>query len=89
LLYAGRSRSAMAYVDTLEALLGERLQLQCDDSAGPPDLAAELARLSPNAEVYVCGPALSSHCSCKRSPSSASSVSTYAIALRERPAYSR
>ncbi|OCG82430.1 ferredoxin reductase, partial [Xanthomonas euvesicatoria] len=35
LLYAGRSRSAMAYVDTLEALLGERLQLQCDDSAGP------------------------------------------------------
>ncbi|MBV6810927.1 PDR/VanB family oxidoreductase [Xanthomonas campestris pv. pennamericanum] len=56
LLYAGRSRSAMAYVDTLEALLGERLQLQCDDSAGPPDLAAELARLSPNAEVYVCGP---------------------------------
>ncbi|KFA04807.1 phenoxybenzoate dioxygenase [Xanthomonas vasicola pv. musacearum NCPPB 2005] len=28
LLYAGRSRSATAYVDTLEALLGKRLQLQ-------------------------------------------------------------
>jgi len=56
LVYAGRSRSTMAYVQTLEALLGERLRLQCDDSAGRPDLAAELARLSPNAEVYVCGP---------------------------------
>ncbi|PPU77120.1 2Fe-2S iron-sulfur cluster-binding protein [Xanthomonas sp. NCPPB 1638] len=56
LLYVGRSRHAMAYVDELHALLGERLQLHCDDSAGPPDLTGELARLPPNGEVYVCGP---------------------------------
>ncbi|WDJ97823.1 oxidoreductase [Xanthomonas campestris pv. incanae] len=56
MLYVGRARDTMAYVDTLEALLGARLQVHCDDQAGPPDLAAELATLSPNAEVYVCGP---------------------------------
>lgn len=56
LIYAGRSRAAMAYFEPLQELLGERLRVFCDDEAGPPDLAAELARLSPEAEAYVCGP---------------------------------
>ncbi|MEE7561572.1 oxidoreductase, partial [Xanthomonas sp. Kuri4-2] len=53
LVYSGRRRDAMAYLPELQALLGERLQLHCDDHGGAPDLAAELARLSPSAEVYV------------------------------------
>ncbi|KAB7769681.1 PDR/VanB family oxidoreductase [Xanthomonas maliensis] len=56
MLYVGRSRETMAYVAELETLLGERLQVHCDAQSGTPDLAAALAPLSPNAEVYVCGP---------------------------------
>jgi vanillate O-demethylase ferredoxin subunit len=55
LLYAGRSRSAMAYLPQLQETLGDRLQVYSDDD-GAPDLEAEIARLSAAAEVYVCGP---------------------------------
>jgi dimethylamine monooxygenase subunit B len=57
MLYAGRSRSEMAYLDELDASLGDRLAVFADDEAGgPPDLAAAFAVLPPDAQAYVCGP---------------------------------
>lgn len=57
MVYAGRSRSEMAYLDELDAALGERLTVCADDEAGgPPDLATAFAGLAPDAQAYVCGP---------------------------------
>jgi vanillate O-demethylase ferredoxin subunit len=57
MLYAGRSRGEMAYMDELSEALGNRLQVCADDEAGgPPDLAAAFAALAPDGQVYVCGP---------------------------------
>lgn len=55
--YAGRSRSSMAYIDELEALLGDDLHLHADDEAGKPlDLNAIFASLGANDHIYFCGP---------------------------------
>lgn len=55
LLYAGRSRTSMAFAAELAAMYGDRVQLHADDEqGGRPDLDAFLA--SPDAQVYVCGP---------------------------------
>lgn len=55
--YAGRSRSSMAYVDELQALLGDDLHLHADDEAGKPlDLNALFASLGANDHIYFCGP---------------------------------
>lgn len=54
LLYAGRSRTTMAFLDELAR--DGRVTVVAEDEAGRPDLAAELAR-SPGATVYACGPA--------------------------------
>lgn len=56
LLYAGRSRAAMAYLPELTAMLGEALLVQAEDEAGRPDLSAAFAALPPGGEAYVCGP---------------------------------
>jgi vanillate O-demethylase ferredoxin subunit len=56
LLYAGRSRAAMAYLPELATPLGERLVVVAEDEAGRPDLPAAFAGLAPDAEAYVCGP---------------------------------
>lgn len=57
MLYAGRSRAEMAYLDDLTGLMGERLSVVADDEGGgPPDLAAAFAALGPDAQTYVCGP---------------------------------
>jgi vanillate O-demethylase ferredoxin subunit len=56
LLYAGRARSAMAYLPELAAAHGEALLVQAEDEAGRPDLGAVFATLHPAAEAYVCGP---------------------------------
>lgn len=55
-VFAARSRGLMAFADELRELLGDRLVLR-DNSAGEHiDLATEFAALSPDAEVYLCGP---------------------------------
>ena len=54
--YAGRARGEMAYLDEVQAALGERLAVFAEDEGGRPDLRAEFARLSPGGEAYVCGP---------------------------------
>ena len=47
MLYAGRSRGLMAFLDELAAELGERLEVFAEDEGRRIDLAAEFARLRP------------------------------------------
>ncbi len=57
MLYAGRSRSDMAYLEELQTLLGDRLQVWADaEQSGPPDLAGAFSRLPAGGQVYICGP---------------------------------
>lgn len=56
LVYGGRSRAVMAFADTLEAELGERVAVHAGDVGGRIDVAAEIAALPANGELYVCGP---------------------------------
>lgn len=57
MLYAGRSRSEMAYLSELQAVLGDRLTVWADaEQAGPPDLAAAFAALPSGGQTYICGP---------------------------------
>jgi ferredoxin-NADP reductase len=56
LLYAGRTRRQMPFLGELQALLGQRLEVFTDQEGTRIDLAAEIARLHPEGEMYVCGP---------------------------------
>jgi ferredoxin-NADP reductase len=56
LLYAARTREQMPFVDELSDLLGDRLELFVSDEDRRLDVDAEVARLHPDAELYVCGP---------------------------------
>jgi ferredoxin-NADP reductase len=56
-VYGGRSRPRMAFLDTLSALPGGRLQVVPEDEAGLPDLNAAFAALPAGAAAYCCGPA--------------------------------
>lgn len=57
MLYAGQERSAMAYVDELEGLCGDRLSVHESGRHGIPDLAGLLSGQPPGTVVYICGPA--------------------------------
>ena len=57
LVYAARKRSQMAFVDRLQALLGDRLALVVDEDGGRLELAREIAGLHADGEIYMCGPA--------------------------------
>ena len=55
MLYCGRSRAGMAFLEELEST--GRVRVHADDErGGPPDLAAELGGLDPGTLVYCCGP---------------------------------
>lgn len=57
MLYVGRSRDAMAYVDEIEALGGDAVTVHDEASLGTrPDLDQLLAQQPPETTVYVCGP---------------------------------
>lgn len=56
LLYACRSRGDLALADELAERLGDRLELFLSEEGRRVDLAAEIARLDPQGEFYVCGP---------------------------------
>ena len=56
-VYGGRTRSSMAFVDELRAAAGNRLTLLPQDEAGLPDLDALLKGGGPDTAVYCCGPA--------------------------------
>jgi vanillate O-demethylase ferredoxin subunit len=56
LLYACRRRQDVAFGDELRERLGDRLQVFLDEEGQRVDLDAEIARLAPGGELYVCGP---------------------------------
>lgn len=56
LVYTGRTRSSMPFLDELAALPGGRLDVRPDDVNGVPDLDAILAEVPHGRAVYVCGP---------------------------------
>jgi ferredoxin-NADP reductase len=56
LLYAARCRQDLALADELWNRIGDRLQVFLSDEGRRVDIAAEIARLQPNGEFYVCGP---------------------------------
>lgn len=53
--YVGRTRAGMAYLDHLAAF-GCRTRVTATSESGRPDLAAEIAALSPGEIAYCCGP---------------------------------
>jgi vanillate O-demethylase ferredoxin subunit len=56
LLYAARTREQMPFVDELRELLGDRLELFVSADGKRLDLGAEIDRLDPGGELYLCGP---------------------------------
>lgn len=56
LIYCGRERDSMAFIDELESY-GDRVTLYIDqDAAGPPAAEALLGDLDAGSAVYTCGP---------------------------------
>ena len=55
LVYTGRSRATMPFLDEVSAL-GSRAAILADDETGRPDPAALIAGAPASAVVYVCGP---------------------------------
>lgn len=55
--YCGRSRQAMALLDELVALHGNRLHVHAADEGRRADLAGILAHPDTRTQVYACGPA--------------------------------
>jgi ferredoxin-NADP reductase len=56
LLYACRGRSDLALADELRGQIGDRLDIRLSNEGKRVDIAAEIARLDPRGEIYVCGP---------------------------------
>jgi ferredoxin-NADP reductase len=67
LVYGGRSRKSMAFIDELQVLRDGAVQIICYDEQGYPDFAHEIAALKPGGVIYACGPsamlaAVEQHC---------------------------
>lgn len=56
LIYVGRTRAAMAYLDDLLDLHGERLEVHVGDEGTSLDVPALVASIEPDTELYQCGP---------------------------------
>lgn len=56
LLYAARRRSDLAFADELKERIGDRLETFVSADGARIDFEAEIARLAPEGELYVCGP---------------------------------
>lgn len=55
-LYAARSREELAFLPVLSELLGDRLSLFVSGEGRRLDLAREIEKLDPGAQLYLCGP---------------------------------
>jgi len=55
-LYACRRRADLALADELKERIGARLELFVSEEGRRIDLAAQIAKLAPGGELYVCGP---------------------------------
>lgn len=56
LLYAARTAAQHVFASELTELLGDRLELFADERGELLDFAAEIERLHPAGELYLCGP---------------------------------
>ncbi|MFF5441344.1 PDR/VanB family oxidoreductase [Streptomyces achromogenes] len=56
LLYGGRTRASMPFLDEVAKLAGDRLTVVAEDEDGRPDLAALFAGTAEGTAVYCCGP---------------------------------
>ncbi|QTD98116.1 PDR/VanB family oxidoreductase [Streptomyces cyanogenus] len=56
LLYGGRTRASMPYLEEVRQLAGNRLTVVAGDEDGRPDPAALFADTAAGAAVYCCGP---------------------------------
>ncbi|MFF9281945.1 PDR/VanB family oxidoreductase [Streptomyces griseosporeus] len=56
LLYGGRTRASMPFLEEVVKLGGDRVTVVAEDEAGLPDLDAWLGELPEGAAVYCCGP---------------------------------
>ncbi|MFF4563580.1 PDR/VanB family oxidoreductase [Streptomyces sp. NPDC001435] len=56
LLYGGRSRASMPFLEEVEKVAGNRLTVVAEDEEGRPDLDALFADVTEGAAVYCCGP---------------------------------
>lgn len=56
IVYAGRSRSTMAFVSDLDLSHGDRVSVYAADEGNRLDLANFIAELAPGTVVYSCGP---------------------------------
>lgn len=56
LVYAGRSRAAMAYLQDLQEIHGARLQVHVDDEGTTLDVNNLVGGVDPETELYMCGP---------------------------------
>jgi ferredoxin-NADP reductase len=56
LLYCGRDRALMPFVDELREELGDRLELFVSSEGHRIDFDREIAALHPDGELYLCGP---------------------------------
>lgn len=56
LIYAGRSRRRMAFVDELLERYGDRVRVHAGDDQTRLDVAATVAAMPPGAHAYACGP---------------------------------
>lgn len=54
--YCGRSRAQMAYLDTLAAEHGDRLQTHVGDEGSSLDVEEFVSRFGDDVELYMCGP---------------------------------
>lgn len=57
LLYGGRSRRSMAFLDEVVAIGGGACELWPEDERGLPDLESIVRAAAPGTAVYCCGPA--------------------------------
>jgi ferredoxin len=56
LIYGGRSRSSMAFLDEILLLDSARVAIFAEDVSGRPDFSTEISVLPAGAQVYACGP---------------------------------
>ncbi|MFJ8029468.1 PDR/VanB family oxidoreductase [Streptomyces sp. NPDC096032] len=56
LLYGGRTRASMPFLEEVRELAGDRLTVVAEDEEGRPDLAALFADATDGTAVYCCGP---------------------------------
>lgn len=55
-VYVARTRGAMAYLDRLKSIHGDRLEVHVDDEGTSLDVATLVDGLDESTELYMCGP---------------------------------